>query len=180
MEYRVCEGSDPVSCDDAIQLWQNSELFRTCFIDCLETASYSVYRWETPALTRKTLSRTFRFVLVESPEILMKADPAPFARYLAACPPGHVTSFSNLGNDALLVAPAPDEYLTDFSHLAAFTRKAPRIQQHRLWQQVGEAMQKRVSSDPVWLNTAGGGVGWLHVRLDDAPKYYRYSPYRNR
>ena len=47
-----------------------------------------------------------------------------------------------------------------------------------LWQAVGEAMARRVGSKPVWLSTAGAGVSWLHMRLDDRPKYYAHSPYR--
>jgi hypothetical protein len=39
-------------------------------------------------------------------------------------------------------------------------------------------MHQRVSAKPVWLSTAGGGVAWLHVRLDDRPKYYAHAPYR--
>ena len=39
-------------------------------------------------------------------------------------------------------------------------------------------MQRRLSAKPVWLSTAGAGVSWLHVRLDDRPKYYGYAPYR--
>ena len=35
----------------------------------------------------------------------------------------------------------------------------------------------RLGGKPVWLSTAGLGVGWLHVRLDDRPKYYRHAPY---
>ncbi|MFO1021395.1 MAG: hypothetical protein U0903_11970 [Planctomycetales bacterium] len=31
---------------------------------------------------------------------------------------------------------------------------------------------------PVWLSTAGAGVPWLHVHLDDQPKYYSHAPYR--
>jgi hypothetical protein len=33
-------------------------------------------------------------------------------------------------------------------------------------------------ANPEWLSTAGAGVSWLHVRLDDRPKYYGYAPYR--
>jgi hypothetical protein len=33
-----------------------------------------------------------------------------------------------------------------------------------------------ISSQP--LSTAGAGVSWLHVRLDDHPKYYSYEPYQ--
>jgi len=27
-------------------------------------------------------------------------------------------------------------------------------------------------------STAGAGVSWLHVRLDDRPKYYGFKPYK--
>lgn len=57
-------------------------------------------------------------------------------------------------------------------------RQAPEPQKHALWQRVGAAMQRRLSAKPVWLSTAGAGVPWLHVRLDDRPKYYGHAPYR--
>jgi len=47
------------------------------------------------------------------------------------------------------------------------------------WKLVGGAMERRLGPRPVWLSTAGGGVAWLHVRLDDRPKYYGYAQYRN-
>ena len=31
---------------------------------------------------------------------------------------------------------------------------------------------------PRGIMTAGAGVAWLHVRLDDQPKYYSHTPYR--
>jgi hypothetical protein len=40
-------------------------------------------------------------------------------------------------------------------------------------------MVARLGAKPVWLSTAGGGVSWLHVRLDDQPKYYGFEPYRH-
>lgn len=30
----------------------------------------------------------------------------------------------------------------------------------------------------IWLSTAGISTAWLHVRLDSAPKYYQYAPFR--
>ena len=36
----------------------------------------------------------------------------------------------------------------------------------------------RIQDRPLWLSVAGGGVPWLHVRIDDRPKYYRYDSYR--
>ena len=31
----------------------------------------------------------------------------------------------------------------------------------------------------LWLSTHGKGVAWLHVRIDDSPKYISYIPYKN-
>jgi hypothetical protein len=39
-------------------------------------------------------------------------------------------------------------------------------------------MSRRVNMKPVWLSTAGAGVPWLHVRLDDRPKYCCFRPYQ--
>jgi len=78
-----------------------------------------------------------------------------------------------------MVVPCPDDPLSDYGHLAAFLRHSPEPQQHSLWELVGAAMHRRLGPRPVWLSTAGGGVAWLHVRLDDRPKYYGYAPYRN-
>ena len=39
-------------------------------------------------------------------------------------------------------------------------------------------LRRRVGVKPVWLSTAGAGVAWVHVRLDDRPKYYGYDAYR--
>jgi hypothetical protein len=49
---------------------------------------------------------------------------------------------------------------------------------HALWRTVGKTLQERIAEQPVWLSTAGGGVSWLHVRLDSRPKYYGYHPYK--
>jgi hypothetical protein len=50
-----------------------------------------------------------------------------------------------------------------------------------LWSAVGRTVASRraASVDPVWVSTAGLGVHWLHVRLDDRPKYYRHRPFTN-
>jgi hypothetical protein len=63
--------------------------------------------------------------------------------------------------------------------MAAFVRQAPEPQKPSLWQQVGKVMEQQLGRSPVWLNTAGAGVSWLHVRLDKTPKYYGFGPYRN-
>jgi hypothetical protein len=170
--------ASPVSYAEIIRQWQHNADFRAFFIDLLLNSPFPAFRWETPPVTIATADQPFEFVLIDSPEISLDPDPAAFAEHFGQTEPGGVVAFPNLGGDAILIAPCPDDALSDYGHLAAYLRNSNVPQQHLLWALVGAAMQRRISSRPVWLNTAGGGVAWLHVRLDDRPKYYGYAPYR--
>jgi hypothetical protein len=179
IRFAIDIGPAPLSYSEVISYWQFDAGFRAFFIALLADSPFPVFRWETPAVTRATANRPFEFVLLDSPELAIDPDPAAFAGHFVAAAPGEVVEFPNLGGDAILVAPCPDDPISDFGHIAAYLRHAPEAQQHSLWKTVGAAMQRRLDSRPVWLSTAGGGVAWLHVRLDDRPKYYGYAPYRN-
>ena len=179
IKFVIEQDSSPMSNAAVIHGWQNDFDFRDFFIGLLKRSPFPAFRWETPPVTIASLDQAFEFVLLDSPEIALDPDPSAFAEYFAPIGPGDVVEFSNLGGDAILVVPGPDETGADFGHFATFLRNSSESQQHLLMEMVGAAMQRRLSSKPVWLNTAGGGVAWLHVRLDDRPKYYAYTPYRH-
>jgi hypothetical protein len=170
--------SSPVCYADVLRLWQRDEDFRSFFIGLLEDAPFSAFRWETPPITTATVSRLFEFVVLDSPGLATEPDAHAFAEHFRGADTSGVVEFPNLGKDAIMVVPCPIGPLDSYGHLAAFVRRAPEVQKHALWQRVGSAMRRRLGSKPVWLSTAGAGVSWLHVRLDDRPKYYGYSPYR--
>jgi hypothetical protein len=157
--------------------WRSDAKFRASWIEDLRGVPFDAYAWECPPVTAATASRPFECVFVASPELArMPADPGDFAdHFRPAC---EVATFANLGGDAVLVAPCPEGEGADFAHLARFTATATPARQHALWEAVGRAMQARIGERPVWLSTAGLGVAWLHVRLDDRPKYYRHAAYR--
>lgn len=177
--HAVTADGAPLSFRDVARLWQESERFRTAFVEHLRAAPYAVYRWETPPVTTGTFDRPFEWVLVDAPGIDRPADPRPFREHFGP-EAGAVVQFENLGGDAWLVVPTPRGAPSAYPHLAAFVRHAPDTQVHALWQAVGEAVEQRVREEPLWLSTAGGGVAWLHVRLDDQPKYYAYLPFASR
>ena len=173
-------GSSSVSYSEVLRLWQFDSDFRAFFITLLVDAPFAAFRWETPAITAETARRPFEFVLLDSPGLARRPDPDSFAEHFPLAKTVDVVTFSNLGRDAILVVPCPIAVPSAYGHLAAFDRGAPKLQQHALWALVGNMMEQRVGSAPVWLSTAGAGVSWLHVRLDDKPKYYGYAPYRDR
>jgi hypothetical protein len=170
--------SSPVSYAEALRRWQYDADFRSLFLALLADSPFAAFRWETPPLATATANRPFEFVLLDSPGLARTPDPDAFAEHFSGAAAGGVVQFANLGNDATMVVPCPNGPLSAYGHLGAFVRLAPEQQKHSLWALVGAAMQRRLGAKPVWLSTAGAGVSWLHVRLDDRPKYYGYGPYR--
>lgn len=178
LKFFIDLNEKPASFADVLRAWQNDANFRILYNDLLAATPFSAFRWETPAVTAHTTSRAFEFVVLDSPSLTRIPDPQAFADYFKDAPESDVLAFPNLGRDAILIVPrakAPDSV---YVHLASFVRGAPESQRHALWQLVGASMLKRVNDKPVWLSTAGAGIAWLHVRLDDRPKYYGFASYR--
>ncbi|MCP4359301.1 MAG: hypothetical protein GY796_14910 [Chloroflexi bacterium] len=168
----------PATFADVLHGWQNDVMFRSMFNALLADTPFSAFRWETPPVTINTIEQPFEFIVLDSPMLARHPDPEVFAEHFNKSPQKNVLVFSNLGGDAIMIVPQLKTTVSAYGHLAAFVREAPDVQRHALWKLVGEVMSQRVSIKPVWLSTAGGGVSWLHVRLDDRPKYYGFGPYR--
>ena len=172
-----------ISCDaktlsyaEVLDLWRNDAKFRSYFNRLLTESPFAAYRWETPCVTKATLGRDFEFVLLSCDSLVRPVDASAFGSHFKT--DSEIVSFPNLSGDAMMVVPCPVGTREIYGHLASCIRNAPESQMHQLWHCVAVAMEQRLSDRPVWLSTAGMGVSWLHVRLDDRPKYYGYSPYR--
>ena len=177
LRFAVLRGGEPATVGDVIQGWQVDEPFRTAFNGWLADAPFAAYRWETPGVVAASVARPFEFVLLDDPGLARPPDPDAFAEHFGS--DGEpVVSFANLGRDAILVVPRLLSDPSCYCHLAAFTRHAPDAQRSALWQRGGDALAGRLGAKPVWRSTAGAGVPWLHVRLDDRPKYYGWEGYR--
>lgn len=144
------------------------------FHRALAAAAPPVCRFETPPLMADTLDRPFECVLLPDPSLARTPEPEVFERYFDEVA---AVRFMNLGGDAELVVPCPDGDL-DFSHLGAFLAHASDEAAIAFWQLAALALRERVGERPVWFSTAGDGVAWLHLRLDDRPKYYHHAPFR--
>lgn len=176
--YRILSRGQLLQFDQVIALWRSDADFRGFFTAGLAASPFGAYRFETPAVGHQTSTRIFEFVLVDSPWLDVNQDPVPFAGHFAKSADS-VIEFDNLGADATLIVPCPLDDENHYAHIAAFLRQAPPFQKHRLWEMVGDCIWKKISEKTIWLNTAGGGVDWLHVRLDSRPKYYAYTPYKS-
>jgi hypothetical protein len=179
MKIHLERESSPVSYSEVLRRWQTDAEFRTFFIALLAETPYEAFRWETPPITTANVTRSFEFVVLDSPGLARKPDQQAFAEHFDRRDPAEtVVTFKNLGGDAILVVPCRCTAKSCYGHLATFLREAPEAQRHELWQRVGAAVEQRLGPKSLWISTAGAGVSWLHVRLDDRPKYYGYAAYR--
>lgn len=182
LQIRLLRDAEPLSFSEVMTRWQDDPEFRRFFISVLADAPFSAYFWETPPVTRTTITQKFEFVLVDSKSLEgVHTDQQAFSNHFASTKPGtSVIEFSNLGGDATLVVPCPVGPLPAYSQISTFSRQAPDDQQHQLWSMVGAALERRLGAQAIWLSTSGLGIYWLHIRLDSSPKYYTHEPYRSR
>jgi len=102
--------------------------------------------------------------------------------------PSKVISFSNLSGSAVLVVPHHAHALSafttdhDYAQISWFVRSADsgiRGQQRQLWREVGREIERRLEKEEdVWVSTDGEGVSYLHVRVENSPKYYKHEAFK--
>ena len=178
--YRIKSAGDVLNYANVLKLWRDNSDFRSFFTKLLADSPYSAYRWETPAITRNTVTRNFEFVLLDSPGFCARTtDDKTYDGYFTTDDNDlGIVAFPNIRGDATLVVPSPRTDNTAYGHLAAFIRNAPKPQINAFWRVIAETVTNQLDDNPIWLSTAGGGVAWLHVRLDSRPKYYGFSQYK--
>lgn len=177
--FRLQRDEQELTYSDVLKGWIADPDFRAFFAQILVEAEPSAFRWETPAVTRSTIHRVFEFVLIDSPTLERAVDPNAFDdQFRVHKSHSNIIAFPNLSGDATMIVPRALNDAAADGHLASFVRGAPTKQIDELWTLVGETLAKRLHENPVWLSTAGMGVSWLHVRLDNRPKHYGYRPYR--
>jgi hypothetical protein len=179
-KYRLFEGDAPLPFRRFFERLASDEAFADWFCCTLAEFEGAAFYWELPPLTAATLDRDAEFVLIEAPTLARFApERAPFAEHFRRARGEDVIVFPNLGGDAIMVVPCPRGPDEHYPHLAAFLRGADKQQLRALWRVTAQEMLRRVGTRPTWLSTAGGGVAWLHVRLDSRPKYYCHDPCRD-
>ncbi len=184
LQVTVTQNDAPLTWHQVIQYWQQDANLRALMTQVLQDSPYSAFFWETPPLTPASLYQPWEFVLVNAPSLAkVSPNPQPFAQYLDRGDEP-IQVFANLGGDAMLIAPRALGPLPTYTHLANFVRQAPPEQVDAIWQVLGNTLQNLIGDElnprtaPLWVSTSGIGVYWLHIRLDDFPKYYTHRPYR--
>jgi hypothetical protein len=173
---KLFQDSEPLTFCVLFELLQDDQDFADWYTDLLKNAPSNSYFWEHPPLTTSGFEQAAEFVMIDAPILdSMRPNTEAFRSYFAG---EDVATFRNLGGDAILIAPSPDDASFAYPHLGAFLQKAPDQKIRKLWHSVGQAVCGALSDQPTWLSTSGLGIAWLHIRLDSYPKYYQHQPYK--
>jgi hypothetical protein len=155
------------------------ELFRGDFARSLiavaqQHADGGAFFWECASFQPGDLESPFICEILPG-RLSHEADGSSFAEH-GIFDSGSPAAFTNLSGDSMLIAPrllSRDADQSKYAHLSAFLSGATAAEVAALWQSVGNTA-KRLMDDgqTFWMSTHGGGVPWLHVRLDRRPKYF--------
>lgn len=196
--FAALHGGNPVSVDTWIDLLSSpAEIVK--FVGVVKEASvdYPAFFFETKGVSPKTLTKPFEFVLVKSKHLERFVqgrghDFDVFAEYLnddnsasSNNADRSSVSFFNLDRTSKLIAPkAIQRSKSIYSHLGIFQRNASKEEIIEFWQLVGKEYRKSLDESEIigggktlWLSTSGTGVAWLHMRIDDRPKYYTFRDF---
>ncbi|MEM9149333.1 MAG: hypothetical protein AAGB19_02625 [Cyanobacteria bacterium P01_F01_bin.3] len=132
------------------------------------------FEWK-PVPIHPYTAQTHPFFAVVFPSEFRPADSTDFRYYLQGLKKEGLTAyFPNFSGDAHLLIPRETGA---YGHIAAFCRTAPGDAYHAIWQRVGEVCMDAIAhKTPVWCNTHGHGVPWLHIRFDSRLKYASFPP----
>jgi hypothetical protein len=171
-----------VSFKTFFNLMSTDQDFQRFLSNLLRETGISSYILEMPPVNSSSQDNPFEFAILPTPRMTGLPDREVYKEYFdtpTALSKG-VVSFLNLGKDALLVVPVPADENSDYKDLKSFFNNASQKQQNTVWGELGTQVLNHIGERPTWISVAGGGIPWLHFRIDAYPKYYRYAPYRNR
>lgn len=132
------------------------------------------FEWK-PVPIHPYTAQTHPFFAIVFPSTFQPADSTDFQSYLQGLKKEGLTAyFPNFSGDAHLLIPRETGA---YGHIATFCRTAPTAAKQALWQRVGELCTNAIAQQtPVWCNTHGHGVPWLHIRFDKRLKYASFPP----
>ncbi len=174
------EDGQPLSFAAVVHLWENNPPFRDFYVATLLKHGGNGCFWEHPRLNKTTAGQPYECVLTSTNSFSVRtANFTPFSR--AVDSNRMISVFPNLDGTALLVVPnQPEVPAFNGRDLMAFLHTAPGPLIHEFWTTVGQVTGQAIAEASAFqfLSTHGLGVIWLHVRLEERPKYYHHRPYR--
>lgn len=178
VRFRIKKEERNLSFKEVFELWSSNSEFVNFYKDELIRSEYEAFYWEHPAIKNEFLEKKYECILQRSkPLEHLPSNESAFKEYIHS--KSQVVDFMNLGKNARLVVPTKKTDEEIYNHLGKFIRYAKNEQIIETFKRVGITIFEEMEKQKIiWLNTAGLGVIWLHIRMDTRPKYYKTKGYK--
>jgi len=178
VRFKVLKDEILISFREVFELWETDTDFTNFYVQALKDFGFQAFFWEHPGLTQKTIERSYECILQKSKTLDRGTiNEKAFEDYIHTA--DVAVDFLNLGKSARLVIPTKKSEAEIYKHFGSFIFNAENDQIQALFNRIGTIVQQEIKEKPmIWLNTAGMGVIWLHVRMDTKPKYYKTKNYK--
>jgi len=178
IRFKILKNETLISFQEAFELWEIDAQFIDFYVQSLKEFGFKAFFWEHPGLNQNTINRPYECILQKSKTLDSRTiNQKAFSDYIHSS--NGAEDFWNLGKNAKLVVPTKQSDIEIYKHFGSFLFNAERKQIHALFNKIGAIVQQEIRKGlMIWLNTAGMGVIWLHVRMDTKPKYYKTKNYK--
>lgn len=181
-EYRVSDGDTSCTWERVREAWATDPAFVQRFCDhivteCDRNGIKNGVFWECRGALPETV---YGHVLIDA-EKQLDFDTLDLASDLEAAlrgAPGVLVLDSLSTRAGKNVWPRIDDGpRRPWTHLLAFLRASDRDDRAALFAAVAATAKAFPPNEKVYISTHGTDVPWLHVRINDTPKYYHHLPY---
>jgi len=179
VKFRLKKEEQYLSFKNVFELWANDSEFVEFYKTELIKLNYQAFCWEHPALKKEFLEKKYECILQRSkPLEHLPINENVFKNYIYE--KEQVADFMNLGKNARLVIPTKKIDKEIYNHMGKFIRLADAEQVNEVFKSIGKIIFEEIETKKlIWLNTAGLGIIWLHIRMDTKPKYYKTKSYKD-
>lgn len=183
--YRIISDKNYLTYENFYELIRISPKLINDIISILKASPFESYYLEfSPVSWNSLAERTFEFVIIKTTGFIMKTDMVTFGETNINTNSNNVFTFPNLSKKSILVSPCYNHNynINIYNNIGTFMRSSNLEQQFLLFSTVFAQLLtqlKKNINNFLWLSTHGKGVAWLHVRIDDNPKYISYQPYKS-
>ena len=127
--------------------------------------------WQTKCIT--SLKDNYVEEFIENKRLdIMEENSSFYSNYIKSSTNKYATSFYNLSKTSILIIPIPRTG-KKFTTLKHFIDNASLEHQKKFWKYVSKEIKSFLKQyGQVCISTHGLGVPYLHIRLDQTPKYY--------
>jgi len=179
VRFKLKKGEQYLNFKEVFELWSTNSEFVEFYKNKLIQFDYQAFYWEHPALTEEFLERRYECILQRSKKLEnLPVNENAFKNFIYK--QEQVVDIMNLGKNARLVIPTKKTDKEIYNHFGKFIRQASREQIIEVFRRLGEKITEEIEKQElIWLNTAGLGVIWVHIRMDTKPKYYKTKKYKD-